>query len=120
MSDADSPSSLLGIHHRACGVFISKSRVYAARSMYVIGKVEVEESISILRLEEPEVTFSTEEFDHYADLFEEMLERMEEAEGEERDDRRIQDESEWSYELDAFDLAEIAGMRERYGLTLEN
>jgi hypothetical protein len=54
--------------------------VYAARSMYVIGKVEVEESISTLRLEQPEVDFSTEEFERYADLFEEMLERIEETE----------------------------------------
>ena len=47
-----------GIHHRACGVFILKIGVYAARRMYVIGKIEVEETVSILSLEEPEVSFS--------------------------------------------------------------
>ncbi len=81
----------------------------------MIGKIEVEETVSILSLEEPEVSFSLEDFERYADLFEEMLERMEgeEAEGEESDP---QVEPEWSPVLDEFDLAEIAGMRERYGL----
>jgi len=90
--------------------------------MYVIGKVEMEETVSTLRLEQPEVTFSTEEFENYADLFEEMLERMEkeETEGGERKNRWNQDEPEWSIELDEFDLAEISQMRERYGLTREN
>jgi hypothetical protein len=85
--------------------------VYAARSMYVIGKVEVEESISTLRLEQPEVDFSTEEFERYADLFEEMLERIEETEGGEEAHIVV---------LDEFDMAEIAHMRERFGLTLED
>lgn len=81
--------------------------------MYVIAKVEVEEPISTLSLEQPEVDFSTEEFERYADLFEEMLERMdrEEAEGREEERRVV---------LDEFDLAEIAYMRERFGLTLED
>ena len=77
--------------------------------MYVIGKIEVEETVSILSLEEPEVSFSLEEFERYADLFEEMLERMDREEA----------ESEWSPVLDEFDLAEIACMRERFGLTRE-
>ncbi|MCW3989536.1 MAG: hypothetical protein NWE88_05615 [Candidatus Bathyarchaeota archaeon] len=86
--------------------------------MYVIARVEVEETVSILSLDEPEVSFSLEEFERYADLFEEMLERMEgeEAEGEESEP---QVEPEWSPVLDEFDLAEIAGMRERYGLIRE-
>ncbi len=80
----------------------------------MIGRIEVEESVSILSLEEPTVSFSLEEFDHYADLFEEMLERMdrEEAEGEDI-------EKQWSPALDEFDLAEIADLRERYGLIRE-
>jgi hypothetical protein len=82
--------------------------------MYVIARVEVEETVSVMSLEEPEVSFSLEEFERYADLFEEMLERMEEeAEGEESEP---QAEPEWSPVLDEFDLAEITGMRERYGL----
>lgn len=87
--------------------------------MYVIGKIEVEETLSILSLEEPAVSFSLEEFEHYADLFEEMLERMdgEEAEGEESEP---QAEPEWSPVLDEFDLAEIAEMRKRYGLIRED
>jgi len=83
----------------------------------VIGKIEVEETVSILSLEEPEVSFSLEEFERYADLFEEMLERMEEeAEGEESEP---QVEPEWSPVLDEFDLAEITGMRGRFGLIRE-
>jgi hypothetical protein len=81
--------------------------------MYVIGKVEVEESISTLSLEQPEVDFSIEEFERYADLFEEMLERMDREETEGR-------EEEHSVILDEFDMAEIAYMRERFGLTLED
>ena len=65
----------------------------------MIERVEVEETVSILSLEEPEVSFSLEEFERYADLFEEMLERMEgeEAEGEESEP---QVEPEWSPVLD--------------------
>jgi hypothetical protein len=85
--------------------------------MYVIGRVEVEETVSILSLEEPEVRFSLEEFEHYVDLFEEMLERMDDEEGEESES---QDEFEWSPVLDEFDLADIADMGERYGLTIED
>lgn len=85
----------------------------------MIGKIEVEETVSILSLEEPAVSFSLEEFEHYADLFEEMLERMdrEEAEGEESEP---QAEPEWSPVLDEFDLAEIVEMRKRYGLIRED
>jgi hypothetical protein len=91
--------------------------VYAARRMYVIGKIEVEETVSILSPEEPEVSFSLEEFERYADLFEEMLERMDRDEAEGENNENInQDEHGWSYQLDEFDLAEIANMRERYGL----
>jgi hypothetical protein len=50
--------------------------------MYVFGRVEVEETISILSLEEPETRFSLEEFDRYVDLFEEMLKQMDNEEGE--------------------------------------
>jgi hypothetical protein len=82
----------------------------------VIGRLEVEETISIQSLEEPEVSFSLEEFEHYADLFEEMLERMEGAESEEIES---QNELGWNLELDEFDLAEIGGMRARYGLIRE-
>lgn len=87
----------------------------------MIGRVEVEETVSILSLEEPEVSFSLEEFERYADLFEEMLERMEreDAEGEENETYRNKDELGWSYQLDEFDLAEIEGMRERYSLIRE-
>lgn len=84
--------------------------------MYVFGRVEVEETVSILSLEEPEVSFSIEEFEHYVDLFEEMQERMD-NEGEESES---QDESEWSQVLNEFDLADIAEMRERYGLIIED
>ena len=103
-----------GFHHQACGVFIPKIRISASRRMYVIGRIEVEESVSILSLEEPTVSFSLEEFDHYADLFEEMLERMdrEEAEGEDI-------EKQWSPALNEFDLTEIADLRERYDLIRE-
>jgi len=73
----------------------------------------VEETVSILSLEEPEVSFSIEEFEHYVDLFEEMQERMNEEGG-------SQDESGWSPALDEFDLADIAEMKERYGLTIED
>ena len=85
----------------------------------MIERVEVEETVSILSLEETEVSFSLEEFERYADLFEEMLERMEgeEAEGKESEP---QVEPEWSPVLDEFDLAEIADMRERYGLIRED
>ena len=82
--------------------------------MYVIGRVEVEETVSILSLEEPEVRFSLEEFEHYVDLFEEMQERMDNEEDE------SQDVFEWSPVLDEFDLADISEMRERYGLTIED
>jgi hypothetical protein len=120
-SDPEHPSSLLGIHHRACGVFIPKTWVIAARKMYVIGKIEVEESISMLSLEEPEATFSAAEFEYYADIFEEMLERMEKEEtvGEEVEMQWGQEEPGLSFELDEFDLAEIAQMNERFGLTRE-
>ena len=88
--------------------------------MYVIARVEVEETVSILS-PEPEVSFSLEEFERYADLFEEMLERMEreDAEGEENENYRNQEGLDWSYRLDEFDLAAIEGMRERYGLIRE-
>ncbi len=85
--------------------------------MYVFGRVEVEETVSILSLEEPEVRFSLEEFERYVDLFEEMLERMEEAEGYESE---TQAEPEWSPLFDEFDLADITEMRERYGLIRED
>ncbi len=86
--------------------------------MYVIGRVEVEETVSILSLEEPTVSFSLEEFEHYVDLFEEMLERMDKkAEGYESE---TQAEPEWSPLLDEFDMAEIADMRERLGLIRED
>ena len=84
--------------------------------MYVIGRVEVEETVSILSLEEPEVSFSIEEFEHYVDLFEEMQERMDN----ESEESESQDESGWSPVLNEFDLADIAEMRERYGLITEN
>lgn len=87
--------------------------------MYVIGRVEIEETVSSLSLEEPEVRFSLEEFERYVDLFEEMLERMEEAESENSECQCSQDELDGSLELDEFDLAEIEGMRERFGLTYE-
>ena len=79
--------------------------------MYVIGRVEVEKTVSSLSLEEPEVRFSWEEFKRYVDLFEEMLE---EAENSERQCNQV--ELDWRNGLDEFDLAEIEGMRERFGL----
>jgi hypothetical protein len=79
--------------------------------MYVMGRVEVEETVSILSLEEPAVSFSREEFERYVDLFEEMLE---EAENNERQCNQV--ELDWRNGLDEFDLAEISGMRERFGL----
>ncbi len=85
--------------------------------MYVIGRIEVEETVSILSLEEPEVRFSMKEFEHYVDLFEEMQERTKNEEGEESGS---QDGFVWSPVLDEFDLADIAEMRERYGLTIED
>jgi len=91
--------------------FYPKKWVYAARKMYVIGRVEVEETVSSLSLEEPEVRFFLEEFERYVDLFEE---RMEEAENSECQYR--QDELDGSLELDEFGLAEIEGMIERFGL----
>jgi hypothetical protein len=96
--------------------FYPKKWVYAARKMYVIGRVEVEETVSSLSLEEPEVRFSLEEFERYVDLFEEMLEG---AEGENSECQCNQEELDGSLELDEFDLAEIEGMRERFGLTYE-
>ncbi len=79
----------------------------------------MEETVSILSLEEPEVRFSMEEFEHYVDLFEEMLERLdsEEAEGEENEPKA---ELERSPVLDEFDLADISEMRERYGMIIED
>ena len=85
--------------------------------MYVIGRVTVEETVSILSLEEPTVSFSIEEFEHYVNLFEEMQERMDNEEGEESGS---QEGFEWSPMLDEFDLADIAEMRERYGLIIED
>jgi len=85
--------------------------------MYVFGRVEVEETVSILSLEEPEVSFSLKEFEHYVDLFEEMQKRLDDEEGEERGS---QDGYEWSPGLDEFDLTDIAEMRARYGLTIED
>ena len=85
--------------------------------MYVIGIVEMEETVSKLSREEPAASFSMEEFERYVDLFEEMLDRMEEeTEGEKSECQCNQDELDWSLELDEFDMAEIAGMRERFGL----
>ncbi len=86
--------------------------------MYLIGIVEMEETVSILSREEPTVSFSMEEFERYVDLFEEMQERMEE-DAENNECQCNQDELDWSLELDEFDLAEIAGMRERFGLIRE-
>ena len=77
----------------------------------------MEETVSSLSLEEPEVSFSMEEFEYYVDLFEEMQERRDNEESEESES---QDESEWSPVLNEFDLADIAEMRERYGLITEN
>jgi hypothetical protein len=94
--------------------FYPKIWVYAARKMYVIGIVEMEETVSILSREEPAVSFSLEEFERYVDLFEEMLERIEE-EGELSECKYNQDELDWTLALDEFDLAEIAGMRARFG-----
>ena len=82
--------------------------------MYVFGRIEVEETVSILSLEEPEVRFSLEEFEHYVDLFEEMQERLDNEKDE------SQDGFGWNSELDEFDLADIAEMRERCGLILED
>ncbi len=87
--------------------------------MYVIGIVEMEETVSILSREEPAASFSLKEFERYVDLFEEMLERMEEAEGENSECQCNQDELDWNPALDEFDLAEIAGMRERFSLIRE-
>ncbi len=86
--------------------------------MYVIGMVEMEETISILSREEPAASFSLGEFERYVDLFEEMLERIEE-EGELNECKYNQDELDWNLALDEFDLAEIAGMRERFHLIRE-
>ncbi len=86
--------------------------------MYVIGIVEMEETISILSKEEPAVSFSLEEFERYVDLFEEMLERIEE-EGELNGCKYNQDELDWNLALNEFDLAEIAGMRARFHLIRE-
>ncbi len=96
--------------------FYPKIWVYAARKMYVIGIVEMEETVSILSREEPTVSFSLEEFERYVDLFEEMRER---EEGEFSECKCSQDELDWNLALDEFDLAEIAGMRERFGLIRE-
>ena len=79
----------------------------------------MEETVSILSLEEPEVSFSLEEFERYADIFEEMLERMEKEEAEESENQGSQGKLDWEYSLDEFDLAEIASMREKFGLTRE-
>ncbi len=86
--------------------------------MYVIGIIEMEETVSTLSREEPVDCFSLEEFERYVDLFEEMLERIEE-EGELNECKYNQDELDWNLALDEFDLAEIAGMRERFGLIRE-
>ena len=85
--------------------------------MYVFGRVEVEETVSILSLEEPEVSFSMKEFEQYVDLFEEMLERMDDEEGE---DNESHEGFEWSPVLDEFDLAEIVKMREQLGRMTED
>ena len=87
--------------------------------MYVIGIVEMEETVSIMSREEPAARFSLEEFARYVDHFEEMLERMEEAEGEKSECQCNQDELDWSIVLDGFDMTEISGMRERFGLIRE-
>ncbi len=84
--------------------------------MYVIGIVEIEETVSILSREEPTVSFSLKEFERYVDLFEEMLER---EEGGLNECKYNQDELDWNLALDEFDLAEIAGMRERFHLIRE-
>ena len=55
--------------------------------MYVISRIEVEETVSILSPAEPKVSVSMEEFEHYVDLFEEMQERMDNEEGEESEKR---------------------------------
>ena len=96
--------------------FYPKIWVYAARKMYVIGIVEMEETVSILSREEPAASFSLEEFERYVDLFEEMLER---EEGENSECKCSQDELDWNLALDEFDLAEISGMRERFHLIRE-
>ncbi len=82
--------------------------------MYVIGIVEVEETVSLLSREEPTVSFSMEEFVRYVDLFEEMLEEAGNSEY-----QCNQDELDLSIVINEFDLAEIAGMRERFGLIRE-
>ncbi len=86
--------------------------------MYVIGIVEMEETVSILSREEPTVSFSLEEFERYVDLFEEIRER-EKAEGENSECKCNQDELDWNLALNEFDLAEIAGMKERFHLIRE-
>ena len=63
------------------------------------------------------MSFSLKEFEHYVDLFEEMQKRLDDEEGEERGS---QDGYEWSPGLDEFDLTDIAEMRARYGLTIED
>ena len=82
--------------------------------MFVVGIVEVEENVSILSLGEPAVSFSLEEFERYVNLFEEMLDEDESSEC-----QCNQVELDWSIGLDEFDLAEISGMRERFGLIRE-
>jgi hypothetical protein len=84
--------------------------------MYVIGKIEVEETVSMVSLEKPALSFSLEEFELYVNLFEEMLESMDGEEGDNKEHQCTQDELDWNLTLDEFDLAEIADMRERNGL----
>jgi len=85
--------------------------------MYVIGRWEIERSVSLQVPEETQVEFSLSEFEHYCDVFEEMFERMdrEESEGEAPWTSRL-DDSDWDLLLDEFDRADIARMRESFGL----
>ena len=89
--------------------------------MYVIEKIGIEKKLSMMRLEEPIISFSIEEFEYYADLFEEMLERMEkqEARMKENEIQGNQGKLELSNQLDEFDQAEIASMRAQFGLIQE-
>ena len=81
----------------------------------MIGRWEIERSVSLEIPEEPQVEFCLSEFEHYCDVFEEMFERMDRDEGEAPWTSKL-DDSDWDLLLDEFDRADITRMRERYGL----
>ena len=81
----------------------------------MIGRWEIERSVSLEIQEEPQVEFSLSEFEHYCDVFEEMFERMDQDEGEAPWTSKL-DDSDWDLLLDEFDRADIARMRKRFGL----